>query len=129
MALTREESSFNKNAISPVGAAGLMQLMPNTASSLGFGELSANDLFNPELNINLGVKYFSSLRDMFDGCEMLAVLSYNGGPSNVMNWKNNVVQNGDFDEFVEGIPYIETQNYIKRVFESYWNYSRIYAKQ
>ena len=66
---------------------------------------------------------------MFDGCEMLAVLSYNGGPSNVMNWKNNVVQNGDFDEFVEGIPYIETQNYIKRVFESYWNYSRIYAKQ
>ncbi len=129
LALTREESSFNKNAISPVGAAGLMQLMPNTASSLGFGELSANDLFNPDLNINLGVKYFSSLRDMFDGCEMLAVLSYNGGPSNVMNWKNNVIQNGDFDEFVEGIPYIETQNYIKRVFESYWNYSRIYAKQ
>ena len=129
LALTREESSFNKNAVSPVGATGLMQLMPKTASSLGFGELSENDLFNPELNINLGVKYFSSLRDMFDGCEMLAVLSYNGGPSNVMNWRNAAFENNDFDEFVEGIPYIETQNYIKRVFGSYWNYSRIYAKQ
>ncbi len=129
LALTREESSFNSKALSSVGAAGLMQLMPQTASSLGYGQLDADTLFSPELNIELGVKYFSMLKDMFDGCEMLAVLSYNGGPSNVKNWKNNSAKNIDFDEFVEGIPYSETQNYIKRVFGSYWNYSRIYAKQ
>lgn len=125
LALMREESTFNTRAHSFAGAAGLMQLMPSTASSLGFGNVDANMLFDTDLNIKLGVKYFSNLKKMFDGCEMLSVLSYNGGPANVSNWKKNI-ENGDFDQFVEDIPYSETQNYIKRVFASYWNYSRIY---
>lgn len=126
LALIREESTFNRYASSLVGAKGLMQLMPDTASSLGFGDAYLLDLFNPEININLGIKYFSSLKSMFDDSEMLAVLSYNGGPSNVNRWsaKLNEIE---FDEFVEDIPYSETQNYIKRVFGSYWNYVRIYA--
>ncbi len=127
LALIREESSFNITAISPVGAAGLMQLMPSTASSLGFGPVDYNILFNEDKNINLGVKYFSDLKNIFSGGEMLAILSYNGGPSNVNLWKEKLdVLN--FDEFVEDIPYSETQNYIKRVFASYWNYVRIYCK-
>ena len=126
LALIREESTFNKNAKSSVGASGLMQLMPQTASSLGLGEFNYYDLFNPQLNINLGIKYFSTLKNMFNSNEMLAVLSYNGGPSNVNLWRSNS-SGSTFDAFVENIPYGETQNYIKRVFGSYWNYARLYA--
>lgn len=125
LALMREESRFNPKALSPVGAAGLMQLMPQTASALGYGTVSATDLYNEDLNIKLGIKYFSDLKNMFEQNEMLAVLSYNGGPNNVRVWMDNL-DKMSFDEFVEDIPYSETQNYIKRVFGSYWNYIRIY---
>ena len=127
LALIREESTFNRYAQSPVGAMGLMQLMPSTASYVGFNDSYSLDLFNPEVNINLGIKYLSYLKNMFDGSEMLAVLSYNGGPSNVNRWSDKLNEL-DFNEFVEDIPYSETQNYIKRVFGSYWNYVRIYCK-
>ena len=127
LALIREESTFNRHAQSAVGAVGLMQLMPSTASSLGLGEAQILDMYNPEVNINLGIKYFSYLKNMFEDSEMLAVLSYNGGPSNVSRWSGKLDEL-DFNEFVEDIPYSETQNYIKRVFGSYWNYIRIYCK-
>lgn len=127
LALIREESTFNRHAQSAVGAVGLMQLMPSTASSLGLGEAQLLDMSNPEVNINLGIKYFSYLKNMFEDSEMLAVLSYNGGPSNVSRWSGKLDEL-DFNEFVEDIPYSETQNYIKRVFGSYWNYIRIYCK-
>ena len=127
LALIREESTFNRHAQSAVGAVGLMQLMPSTASSLGLGEAQMLDMYNPEVNINLGIKYFSYLKNMFEDSEMLAVLSYNGGPSNVSRWSGKLDEL-DFNEFVEDIPYSETQNYIKRVFGSYWNYIRIYCK-
>lgn len=125
LALMREESRFNPKALSPVGASGLMQLMPQTASSLGYGVLDSTALYNEDLNIKLGIKYFSHLKNMFEQNEMLAVLSYNGGPNNVKAWMNNL-DKMSFDEFVEDIPYSETQNYIKKVFGSYWNYIRIY---
>ena len=127
LALIREESTFNRHAQSAVGAVGLMQLMPSTASSLGLGEAQLLDMSNPEVNINLGIKYFSYLKNTFEDSEMLAVLSYNGGPSNVSRWSGKLDEL-DFNEFVEDIPYSETQNYIKRVFGSYWNYIRIYCK-
>ena len=127
LALIREESTFNRHAQSAVGAVGLMQLMPSTASSLGLSEAQMLDMYNPEVNINLGIKYFSYLKNMFEDSEMLAVLSYNGGPSNVSRWSGKLDEL-DFNEFVEDIPYSETQNYIKRVFGSYWNYIRIYCK-
>src|SRR5699024_3514768 len=90
LALVREESGFNPEALSPAGASGLMQLMPQTASSLGFGSVSVQDLFNPDLNIKLGIKYFSDLKNMFNQTEMLAVLSYNGGPYNVQMWTSDL---------------------------------------
>ena len=127
LALIREESTFNRYAKSSVGASGLMQLMPSTASYVGFNDSYPLDLFNPEVNINLGIKYLSYLKNMFEDSEMLAVLSYNGGPSNVSRWSGKLNEL-DFNEFVEDIPYSETQNYIKRVFGSYWNYIRIYCK-
>ncbi len=126
LSLMREESTFNKDAKSTVGAVGLMQLMPDTASSLGFGIVNYDGLVEPDFNVNLGIKYFSMLCNMFNKNEMLAVLAYNGGPSNVTNWTNKL-KDMDFDEFVEDIPYSETQNYIKRVFGTYWNYTKIYS--
>lgn len=125
LALIKEESTFNKEIKSSVGATGLMQLMPNTASELSLGAISADELRNPDLNINLGIKYFSKLTAAFDGNEMLAVLSYNGGPNAVLKW-TQTLYNKDFDNFIEDIPYSETQNYIKKVFASYWNYINIY---
>ena len=126
IALLKEESTFNEKALSSVGAAGLMQLMPQTASELGFGDISTQMLYEPDLNIKLGTKYFSRLVNMFENNEMLAVLSYNGGPNAVLKWKQNLL-NYDFDDFIEDIPYSETQNYVKKVFASYWNYINIYA--
>ena len=89
--------------------------------------MSVQDLFNPDLNIKLGIKYFSDLKNMFNQTEMLAVIAYNGGPYNVQMWTSDL-EHKSFDEFVEDIPYLETQNYIKKVFGSYWNYVRIYGK-
>ena len=62
---------------------------------------------------------------MFDANQMYAVLAYNAGPGNVSSWKEKF-KSDDFDEFVEDIPFPETQNYIKRVFGTYWNYINIY---
>ena len=127
MSIIREESHFNTEAQSSVGAIGLMQLMPLTAHEIGerFGyHFYAKDLFNPELNIKLGSMYYASLKKQLNN-DILAVASYNGGIGSVLNWQKNLTYM-DIDDFVEQIPYEETKNYIKKVFKSYWNYTRIY---
>lgn len=132
MALIREESYFNPNAQSGVGARGLMQLMPATAkeisSQYGFGMTSLDDLFKPEFNIKLGNTYYAQLRSALNGMDISAIAAYNGGIGSVGRWKQSVVYN-DTDEFIEQIPYAETKNYVKKVFRSYWNYLRIYIKE
>ena len=130
MALIREESYFNPNAQSGVGARGLMQLMPATAKEIssqhGFGMTSLDDLFKPEFNIKLGNTYYSQLRNALNGLDISAIAAYNGGIGSVGRWKQSVIYN-DTDEFIEQIPYAETKNYVKKVFRSYWNYLRIYV--
>lgn len=126
LALVREESYFNPNASSGVGAQGLMQLMPTTAkevaSSKGFGSY---DLLNAESNVRLGNAYYSMIKSMLSGMDISAIASYNGGIGSVTKWKQSL-NYFDTDSFVEKIPYDETQNYVKKVFRSYWNYIRIY---
>ena len=63
----------------------------------------------------------------YDKKDVSAVAAYNGGIGAVTKWKSNLKYN-DTDEFVEQIPYEETKNYVERVFQSYWNYSRIYQR-
>lgn len=130
IALVREESAFNPEAQSGVGAIGLMQLMPVTAHDIGDKhgiDFNTSYLFNPELNLKLGNLYYSAIKGMLENKDVSAVAAYNGGIGSVTRWKSSLNYN-DTDEFVEQIPYDETKNYVKKVFRSYWNYTRIYQK-
>lgn len=129
LSIIREESYFNPNAKSYAGARGLMQLMPETAKEIAQKTdtplLNPNLLFDVSTNIKLGKMYFAFLKNNLSGSPKLAVLAYNGGIGSVKRWKNNL-QYDNFDEFIEAIPYSETQNYYKKVYRTYWNYLRIY---
>lgn len=124
MALIREESYFNKDAQSSVGARGLMQLMPATAKE--FAGVDAEDLFKPELNIKIGSAYYNKLKKSLNNSDISAVAAYNGGIGATGRWMKELSYM-DTDEFVEQIPYPETKNYVKKVFRTYWNYLRIYS--
>jgi len=130
LSIIKEESYFNPHAQSAVGAEGLMQLMPATAAEAGriggFSIFDKSALFDPETNIRLGNMYYSKLKRQLYDKDMLAVLAYNGGIGSVSRWKENLNYT-DADDFVEQIPYAETQNYLKKVYRSYWNYLRIYT--
>lgn len=130
MAIIREESYFNPEAQSVVGAIGLMQLMPATAHEIGDKHgisFNTSYLFNPELNIKLGNLYYSTIKGMLENKDVSAIAAYNGGIGSVTRWKTTLKYN-DTDEFVEQIPYDETKNYVIKVFRSYWNYTRIYQR-
>jgi len=130
LSIIREESYFNPKAQSPVGAKGLMQLMPSSASEAGnISGIAISDmqlLFDPKTNIQLGNVYYSKLRKFLLDKDVLAVLAYNGGMGSVSKWRDNL-NYVDVDDFVEQIPYPETQNYLKKVYRSYWNYLRTYT--
>lgn len=127
LSLVREESYFDKEASSPVGAKGLMQLMPATASEIAAKHsVGKYSLLNPTQNIMLGNYYYAFLNTMLGGHDVSAIAAYNGGIGSVNNWKSSIYYQ-DTDSFVEQIPYPETQNYVKKVFRTYWNYVRIYS--
>lgn len=130
ISIIREESHFNSEAQSSVGAIGLMQLMPATAHEIGAKNglnFNTSYLFNPELNIKVGNLYYSTIRGMLNNQDISAIAAYNGGIGSVTRWKSTL-KYSDIDEFVEQIPYEETRNYVKKVFRSYWNYTRIYQQ-
>lgn len=131
LSIIREESYFNPESQSPVGAMGLMQLMPLTAKEAGaVAQISIPNnkfLLDPELNIRLGNIYYAKLKRALWGKDLLAVLAYNGGVGSVSTWSDNL-KYVDVDDFVEKIPYPETQNYLKKVYRSYWNYLRLYTE-
>lgn len=131
LSIMREESYFNSEAQSEVGAMGLMQLMPSTAQEAGAAaQISIPNnkfLLDPDLNIRLGNIYYAKLKRALWDKDLLAILAYNGGLGSVSNWRENL-NYVDVDDFVEQIPYQETQNYLKKVYRSYWNYLRLYTE-
>jgi len=127
-AIIREESQYDWRAVSRVGAIGLMQVMPGTASTvaqrLGFPAVGRDDLFDQETNIRIGVYYVEQLLQQFSGNVTYAIASYNAGPIAVESWIA-LHRGRSQDEFVELIPYQETRQYVKRVLRSYREYVRL----
>jgi soluble lytic murein transglycosylase len=130
--LIREESLYSARVVSPVGAIGLMQLMPATAKKVG-RQLGLQDsdshrkgLDEPNRNIQLGTYYLGQLLNEFQGNIIYSVAAYNAGPQAVKRW---IAQNGqrDPDEFVELIGYRETRGYVKRVVGSYRIYRTLFG--
>ncbi|MDQ6799741.1 MAG: lytic transglycosylase domain-containing protein [Acidobacteriota bacterium] len=124
MGLIHQESTYNPLARSPVGASGLMQLMPATAKEIARRTHSSANTEDPEVNIRLGTVYFRQLVNMFGGVVQLAVASYNAGMGNVMRWRRGAPHK-PLDEFLESIPFSETRNYVKRVMMLRASYKRL----
>lgn len=120
--IIREESSFDPEALSRVGAVGLMQLMPETANrvakEIGLAPVGREELFTEDLNIQLGARYVHKLLQEFRGNLIFTVAAYNAGPHIVRSWIEQFGQ-AEEDEQVELIPYRETRAYVKRVITSY----------
>ncbi len=124
--LMRQESRFEANIRSSAGAAGLMQVMPATAQWIkDQAGMAGYDLDNPDDNIKLGTWYLDYTHSEYENHSLFAVASYNAGPGNVAKWINQG-NFADADEFVEQIPFPETQGYVRAVFGGYWNYLRLY---
>ncbi len=104
-AIMHAESAFNITALSPVGASGLMQLMPATAQ-----EMYVKDIFDPKDNIEGGVRYLRVLANEFDGDMVKMVAGYNAGPDAVKKYGGQVP------------PYAETQAYVRKVLALYFQY-------
>lgn len=113
-AIARRESSFMQDAHSPVGAKGLMQLMPKTARNLQKSRINSRYLLNADHNIKLGTKYLKILLDKKKGNQVLATAAYNAGPYRVSTWTDKI-KSIPADIWIETIPYKETRNYVKSV--------------
>jgi soluble lytic murein transglycosylase len=115
--LILQESYYNPKARSPVGATGLMQIMPPTAGDyakrLGIA-FAGSRLENPEVNVRIGTYHLRMLLNMFSNNAYLAIASYNAGQGNVLKWRRAAPRK-PMDEFIESIPFQETRNYVKRV--------------
>jgi soluble lytic murein transglycosylase len=122
-AIARQESSFDPLARSPVGARGMMQLMPGTAAGLArrMGvSYSPGRLDDPDYNMRLGAGYLDELVNDFSGSYVLAAAAYNAGPGRPPQWITACgdPRTGDPTDFIECIPFTETRDYVMRVMEA-----------
>lgn len=124
--IMRQESNFNTGARSSAGALGLMQLMPATAQAMAkkegvaFSQPSLTG--DPSYNTRLGNRYLGDLLTRFDGSLVLAAAGYNAGPGRPSRWMGErgdprVMKADDIVDWIEGIPFNETRNYVMRVVE------------
>ena len=134
--ITRQESSFDRNAISHAGARGLMQLMPGTAreqaGKLGIA-YDSRRIHDPDTNIMLGSAYLQRMLNTWDNNVPLAVASYNAGPGNARKWVNAYgdPRSGRVDVigWIEAIPFTETRGYVQRVIENSVVYDSLNPQQ
>ena len=127
--IMRAESNFRPAVVSPAGAVGLMQLMPVTAQrmaeEIGESEFDAHELYRPAKNIEYGVQYLKKLSGLFPQNTVAVIASYNAGEEAVGRWLKHGYST-DIEEFIEEIPYDETNLYVKKVLMTYWILQQMY---
>jgi soluble lytic murein transglycosylase len=127
-AVARQESAYQTNARSPVGARGLMQLMPATAKLVTkrarLPSSYTNELNDPKVNIQLGSYHLAWLIERFDGQRPLAIAAYNAGEHRVDRWIKNKTLTPT-DVWIETIPFRETRNYVKNVLAFAFVYNQL----
>jgi soluble lytic murein transglycosylase len=128
-ALMAQESTFTAEIRSSANARGLMQLLPSTARiyarKVGMKGFTAASLNQPETNVRLGTRYFKELVDRFGGAHY-ALAGYNAGEHRVDRWLSEA-PGLPADEFIDNIPFPETQNYVKRIMGTAEDYRRLYG--
>jgi soluble lytic murein transglycosylase len=132
LSIMKQESKFKRQARSPAFARGLMQLIPTTAnkvaSDLGIKNFSLEQLYHPEININLGTKYLKDLASRFGNKVEVMAAGYNSGESNVRRWLD-CTSTDEILEFYSNIDLPETKNYVMIVKANYESYRRVYQKK
>ena len=123
LAVARIESRFQTGPTSPVGARGIMQLMPATAAAFG-GKGASEKLDDPSYSLKLGQTYIAQLLDRLDGNMLEMGGAYNAGPLSVSRWRQTKAGKDDPLLFVESIPVAETRSYVRRLMEYHWMYRR-----
>jgi len=132
-AVIRQESNFNPRARSHAGAVGLMQLLPSVgrrlSSGMRLGRITRVRLYDPGVNIKLGVKFLASNLSKYNGNIALAISSYNADPRNLPAWLERSHPRGsddfDLDLFIELIPLEETYDYNIQVLTNFWRYQEL----
>lgn len=125
-AIIRQESNFNREAVSSAGARGLMQVMPATAGAVakkqGLRHTEAKLTSDPQHNVRIGAAYLQELLQRYGGSYILAVAAYNAGPGRVSSWLNTFgdprSSTVDVVDWLETMPIYETRNYVQRVMEN-----------
>ena len=130
--LIRQESEFNPGALSHANAWGLMQLLPNVgkgeARELRIKRFSTEQLLVPNINLQLGTRYFKEMTNKYNGQVEFALAAYNAGSNRVDDWRSQ----GNFRdvaEFVESIPFTETREYVQAIVRNAEVYRQLYANQ
>lgn len=124
-AIIRRESEFNEKAISPKGARGLMQILPETFKKIDkYKDFDSDSLFNPYINIDAGIEILSSLLDSIPEI-YLAIASYNAGFYRIKEWKETGIIKDELQFFID-CPFEETRKYTFRVLSDYETYKKIY---
>ncbi|HEX3354954.1 MAG TPA: transglycosylase SLT domain-containing protein [Terriglobales bacterium] len=127
--LIRQESEFNPGAVSRANAVGLMQLLPKVGRTVARQEklrhFSTTELFKPEVNLQLGTRYFREMVDKFGAFEY-ALAAYNAGSNRVDDWQGQGKYR-DPQEFVESIPFTETREYVQAILRNANVYRQLYG--
>lgn len=128
LSLIKQESAFDQAAFSSSGAAGLMQLMPFTASEVE-PTVSRKTLLEPATNIRLGSLYLKKMVDRYPGKIAVALAAYNAGPSRADIWVKEGKTSGTMIEFIEQIPFRETRDYVSTIFRNYVWFRKLYQNE
>ncbi len=127
LSLVRQESAFDPNARSSANARGLMQILPTTAKSVK-RRISSNQLYDPEINLEVGIVYLNRLLRRYDGRIEHVLAAYNAGASNLDKWRDRVI-NENMMLFCDFMPFKETRSYVSLILRNYYWYSRLISEK